>query len=69
MLEDRHGRVAGVEVKASATVRADDFRHLRRLRDATGERFAQGVVLYTGERIIPFGEGLAAWPIETLWAP
>jgi len=69
VLEDRHGRVAGVEVKASATVRADDFRHLRRLRDATGERFAQGVVLYTGERIIPFGEGLAAWPIETLWAP
>ena len=34
--------LAGVEVKAGATVTASDFRGLRKLRDAAGDRFAGG---------------------------
>ena len=34
--------VAGVEVKAGATVTASDFRGLRKLRDAAGDRFCPG---------------------------
>jgi hypothetical protein len=56
-------RVAGVEVKASATVTAADFRGLRKLKEAVGERFATGVVLYDGEATVSFGGGLFAAPI------
>jgi predicted AAA+ superfamily ATPase len=59
--------VAGVEVKASATVTAADFRGLRKLKDATGRRFAGGVVLYDGEMTASFGDGLFAVPIRFLW--
>ena len=59
--------VAGVEVKAGATVIASDFRGLRRLKDAAGERFASGVVLYDGEVSVPFGDHLYAVPLRTLW--
>jgi uncharacterized protein len=61
------GTVTGVEVKASATVRGDDFRHLIALRDRLGERFIRGVVLYAGGKSLPFGERLEAWPLATLW--
>jgi len=69
VLEGRDGRVAGVEVKASATVRGEHFKHLERMRDQIGEeRFIRGVVLYTGDERLPFGERLEAWPIAALWS-
>ena len=58
--------VAGVEVKAAATVMPSDFRGLRRLKEASGDRFAAGVVLYDGEIASSFGEGLFAMPIRSL---
>ena len=61
--------LAGVEVKASATVTAADFRGLRKLRDAAGKRFAAGVVLYDGETMATFGDGLFAVPVRALWEP
>jgi hypothetical protein len=30
------------------------------------DRFALGVVLYAGRAAVPFGERLAAWPIQAL---
>ncbi len=64
-----HGalEVAGVEVKASATVFRSDFKGLRKLKAAAGSRFACGVVLYDGEISAPFGDGLFAVPIRQLW--
>lgn len=59
--------VAGVEVKASSTVRVSDFRGLRMLKCATGDRFAGGVVLYDGEKCWSFGDGLTAVPVRMLW--
>ncbi len=59
--------VAGVEVKASSTVRASDFRGLRMLKRAVGDRFAGGVVLYDGEACWSFGDGLTAVPVRMLW--
>jgi hypothetical protein len=61
------GRVAGIEVKAAATVTNDDFNGLRKLRDAVRERFAAGVVLYDGEAVAGFGDNLFAVPISSLW--
>lgn len=67
VLESRQGQVAGIEVKASATARSDDFRGLRLLADRLGDRFAGGVVAYTGNRAVPFGDRLAAVPLARLW--
>lgn len=68
VLEDPAGRVAGVEVKSSATVGARDFAGLRWLRARAGASFTQGVVLYTGEHVLPFGPDLWALPLPALWA-
>lgn len=68
VLEQGAHAIAGVEVKASATVTNGDFRGLRKLRSVTGDRFRHGVVLYDGETTVPFGDGLYAVPIRQLWA-
>jgi|SRR5579859_396631 len=67
VLEDQDGRIVGLEVKASATVRNEDFAGLRKLASAAGSRFAFGAVLYDHEQIVPFGDRLAATPLSSLW--
>jgi len=67
VLERGAGDVAGVEVKASATVTAADFRGLRKLKAAAGKKFCGGVVLYDGETVARFGDGLYAVPVGMLW--
>jgi uncharacterized protein len=67
VLESRSGQIAGIEVKAAGTVRAEDFRGLRLLADRLGPQFVGGVVLYTGHQSVPFGERLAAVPLSALW--
>lgn len=59
--------LAGVEVKAGATVRSADFRGLRKLREATGQKFRAGVVIYDGETCASFGDRLYAVPASLLW--
>ena len=68
VIEDRRGRVVGIEVKASATVTTRDFAGLRRLSEACGDRFVLGLVLHDHEHIVPFGERLLAAPISALWS-
>ena len=68
VLEQADGSVAGVEVKAGATVTASDFGALQILRDHLAKRFRIGIVLYGGEHIVPFGEKLWLVPVHALWA-
>lgn len=67
VLERGTQEIAGIEVKASATVTASDFRGLRKLRDVSGSHFLGGVVLYDGEQCVRFGDRLHAVPIRALW--
>lgn len=67
VIEDRRGRIVGIEVKASATVRPQDFRGLRQLQEAVGDRFVRGLVLHDHDRVTPFGEKLQAAPLSVLW--
>ncbi len=67
VIEDRRGRVVGIEVKAAASVSNSDFSGLRILADECGERFVSGIVLYDHQKVIPFGERLSAVPISALW--
>jgi len=68
MLERADGTLAGVEVKASATVAASDFTALQALRDQLGKPFKVGIVLYLGDQVIPFGDKLWLVPLPALWA-
>lgn len=61
-------RVAAIEVKASATPRRSDARHLEWLAERLGDRFTAGVVLHTGPRAIRWGDRIWALPISALWA-
>ena len=68
VLERDDGTIAGIEVKAAATVTSRDFAGLRTLAEACKERFACGVVLYDSADYVPFGDKLAAAPLSCLWA-
>ncbi len=63
---ERGSEVAGVEVKAAATVTPSDSRGLRKLQRAAPGRFACGVVLYDGEVTAGFRDGRFAVPVRAL---
>jgi len=67
ILEEPGGRIVGLEIKASSTVRGHDFSGLKALAEAAGARFHRGVVLYGGDTVVPFGPHLYALPFGTLW--
>jgi predicted AAA+ superfamily ATPase len=67
VLEDRAGRVVGIEIKSAKSVGGQDFRGLQSLAEAAGNNFLKGIVLYGGSEVVSFGSNLLAMPIETLW--
>jgi predicted AAA+ superfamily ATPase len=67
VLEHPSGDVVAIEVKAAETVRAEDFRGIRRLARRLGDRLIAGIVLHAGQQSLPFGERLRALPISALW--
>lgn len=67
IIEGAAGFVVGVEVKASARIDSSDFKGLRALATATGEKFRRGVVFYNGSQALPFGLDMYALPISALW--
>ena len=69
VLERDDGGILAFEVKAAGQVAGRDMRHLRKLRDALGERFLAGVALYTGTRAYNFEDRLHVMPIDRIWTP
>ncbi|MCL2091977.1 MAG: ATP-binding protein [Micrococcales bacterium] len=67
LLLERGRKVVAIEVKASATVRYEDFRGLRHLAQRLGDDFVVGVVLHLGEQTLPFGDRMRAMPVSALW--
>jgi predicted AAA+ superfamily ATPase len=67
VVENERGEVAGIEVKAGATVRAGDLRGLRKLAALAGPRFVAGIVLYDGAETLPMGDKLWLSPLSSLW--
>lgn len=68
VLEALDGRIVGLEIKASSRVSAADGRWLAQLRDKLGKRFVGGLIMNTGPNAVPFGDRIAAVPIDVLWA-
>lgn len=67
VVESENGAIVGLEIKATATVNADDFRGLRKLSEASRRNFKLGLVLYDSENTIPFGDNMFAAPISCIW--
>jgi predicted AAA+ superfamily ATPase len=68
VLEDASGRLAGIEVKAAATLGARDICGLQALAEAAGKKWIRGIVLYTGTEVIPFAANLHGVPLHRLWS-
>ena len=68
IIQDTKGNIYGIEVKAGSSVTKDQFKHLKWFSQnlAKGKSF-KGIVLYTGEHVIPFGENMFAVPMNNLW--
>jgi predicted AAA+ superfamily ATPase len=60
--------VFGIDAKAGASVGRNDFKHLKWFSDKIpkDKRFT-GIILYTGEQALTFGENLYLVPINNLW--
>jgi uncharacterized protein len=69
VLEDRAGRIVGLEVKAAATLNANDTAGLRAMAEEAGKKWIRGIVLYTGLDVIPFANNLHGVPLQALWQP
>ncbi len=67
VLESWDGRVVAIEIKASASPRPADARHLRWMREKLGDRMRAGVLLHLGESTISLGDGIVAAPLSALW--
>ncbi len=69
VVERCDGKVVGGEVKASMTVKPEDFAGLASFADYAGERFLHGILYYSGDKVLPFriqGAAYQAVPISTL---
>lgn len=68
VVEGESDGLVGIDVKPGATVYAADFKGLKKLEKAAGDKLKLGVVLYDGDRIVPFGDRLFAAPVSCLWS-
>lgn len=66
VLENGNGDTIGIEVKLSGTITQQDFNGLSLLREAVGEKFKKGILLYCGEDCVPFGNNWAV-PVGALF--
>lgn len=72
VLERADGRIIGIEVKASASIRREDFKGLAALAELAGSAFERGILLYGGQQALPFdvgGRRFQALPLGLLLAP
>lgn len=60
-------KLAGIEIKAGASIISSDFKALRKIKAAHEDRFTFGALLYDGELCASFGDGMFAVPIRMLW--
>ena len=67
VIEFDDGRVLAFEIKANERVSGTDFKGLRKLREALGDRLIAGIALSTGLRSYTFEDRLHVMPIDRLW--
>jgi len=64
----RGNKVWGVEVTTARTVSSSDYNGLRRLADQAGSQFQTGIIIHTGDSLLPSGDDrFLAVPVSKLW--
>lgn len=66
ILENHARKIIGIEVKASQTILNQDFRGLRKLASLADKNWVSGIVLYSGDKCLSFGDNLWAVPFKFL---
>lgn len=66
ILENHARKIIGIEVKASQTILNQDFRGLRKLASLADKNWISGLVLYSGDKCLSFGDNLWAIPFSFL---
>jgi predicted AAA+ superfamily ATPase len=69
IIKNENGDIIGIEVKSGSAVNKSSFKHLKWFKNnLTKDNNFKGIVLYSGEHIVPFGEDMWVVPINSLWA-
>ncbi|MCP4411587.1 MAG: ATP-binding protein [Gammaproteobacteria bacterium] len=68
ILETHDGALVAIEVKGRDSVNAEDFRGLKILQNQIKEDFICGIVIYRGDKVVPFDNNLWAVPVDLMWA-
>lgn len=68
IIENENGDIVGIEVKGGSRVSKEDFKHLEWFKDnlAKDKKF-MGIILYSGENTLSFGNNMLAVPTACLW--
>jgi len=69
VIENKDGKIIGVEVKLDGTINEKDWANMNALRETVGNRFTKGVIIYTGTEIMPVSRNIWAVPVNYLWEP
>jgi predicted AAA+ superfamily ATPase len=68
VVENADGEVLCLEVKAGSLASRDDCKHMAWFeQNIVPDRAFTGVVLYTGDTVLPLGKNMFAVPIAALW--
>jgi hypothetical protein len=70
VLERENNQIIGIEVKASGTIKQQDFKGLMKLAEFDPSRFQYGIVFYSGEAVLPFSQNgiqLYAIPVGVIF--
>ena len=68
IVENDRGELLGIEVKAGSFFSPDDCRHLAWFKNnIVPDKSFTGMVLHSGQDVLPLGENMYAVPIAALW--
>lgn len=67
VLENAQGDVVGIEVKSTKDIDKKAYSGLLELKELCGDKFKKGIILYTGNDIVPLSEKIWAVPVCYFW--
>jgi predicted AAA+ superfamily ATPase len=67
IIEKDNGETIAIEVKLDSSLNDKDFKNLELCRNTIGSKFRIGIVLYTGDSLLPLGDRMWAVPVNFLW--
>jgi hypothetical protein len=68
ILENYDSRIVAIEIKSSTTVNPASFKGIEHFAQEASGSFFRGIILYGGDKVIPYKTNMYAVPISALWA-